>query len=226
MKVFVSHSMKDQSILDGIRNPLKAHGIELLLAEHEIDLKNSTTDKIKKMIESCHLGLILLTKEGLKSGFVREEIGYLEAKQKPSLIIFEKGVKKMYGGFKFGCDNVELDPNFPEKAVESVNQILIKMRKFFIFLLLGPSSLVAQKVDLSPISTTGQIIKHKYYTLSYSKQNKQAEWVFYLLTKKNSLGAVARKNNFRPDPLVSTGSASLKDYSKSGYDKGHLCPAA
>src|ERR1035437_1359762 len=100
------------------------------------------------------------------------------------------------------------------------------MRKFFIFLLLGPSSLVAQKVDLSPISTTGQIIKHKYYTLSYSKQNKQAEWVFYLLTKKNSLGAVARKNNFRPDPLVSTGSASLKDYSKSGYDKGHLCPAA
>ena len=92
--------------------------------------------------------------------------------------------------------------------------------------MLGPSSLVAQKVDLSPISTTGQIIKHKYYTLSYSKQNKQAEWVFYLLTKKNSLGAVARKNNFRPDPLVSTGSASLKDYSKSGYDKGHLCPAA
>lgn len=125
MKVFVSHSMKDQSILDGIRNPLKVNGIELLLAEHEIDLKNSTTEKIKKMIESCHLGLILLTKEGLKSGFVREEIGYLEAKQKPSLIIFEKGVKKMYGGFKFGCDYVELDPNFPEKAVESVNQILI-----------------------------------------------------------------------------------------------------
>jgi endonuclease G len=87
-------------------------------------------------------------------------------------------------------------------------------------------SISAQKVDLSPISTTGQIIKHKYYTLSYSKQNKQAEWVFYLLTKNNSLGAVERKNNFRPDPLVTTGSASLKDYSKSGYDKGHLCPAA
>jgi endonuclease G len=46
------------------------------------------------------------------------------------------------------------------------------------------------------------------------------------LTKKNSLGAVDRKNNFRPDPLVTTGSASLNDYSKSGYDKGHLCPAA
>jgi endonuclease G, mitochondrial len=100
------------------------------------------------------------------------------------------------------------------------------MRKLFILLLLGSSSLVAQKVDLSPISTIGQIVKHKYYTLSYSRQNKQAEWVFYLLAKKNSMGTVKRKNNFRPDPLVSTGSASLADYKNSGYDKGHLCPSA
>jgi endonuclease G len=101
------------------------------------------------------------------------------------------------------------------------------MKKLIVVLIFSYSvNLMAQKPDLLPVSITGQIVKHKYYTLSYSKQNKQAEWVFYLLTKKNSLGAVERKNNFRPDPLVSTGSASLKDYSKSGYDKGHLCPAA
>lgn len=101
---------------------------------------------------------------------------------------------------------------------------IFKYTFIIIFLILG-NSILAQNVDLLPISTTGQIIKHKYYTLSYSQQNKQAEWVFYLLTKANSLGAVERKNNFRPDPLVSTGSASLEDYKNSGYDKGHLCPA-
>jgi len=99
MKVFVSHSMKDQSILTGISSALNSHGIELLIAEHEMDLKNSITEKIKKMIETCDLGLILMTKHGIKSGFVREEIGYLEAKQKSSLIIFEKGLEKQYGGF-------------------------------------------------------------------------------------------------------------------------------
>jgi len=87
-------------------------------------------------------------------------------------------------------------------------------------------NLMAQKPDLLPISTTGEIVKHKYYTLSYSEKNEQAEWVFYLLTKANSIGAVERGNNFRPDPSVPTGSASLLDYRNSGYDKGHLCPAA
>ena len=87
-------------------------------------------------------------------------------------------------------------------------------------------NLMAQNTDLLPNSTTGEIVKHKYYTLSSSVENEQAEWVFYLLTKANSIGAVERVNNFRPDPLVPTGSASLLDYRNSGYDKGHLCPAA
>jgi endonuclease G len=99
-------------------------------------------------------------------------------------------------------------------------------RSVLLFFLLVCSTLAGQKVDLLPISTTGQIVKHKYYTLSYSQKNKQAEWVFYLLTKADSSGTVKRKNNFRPDPLISSGSASLVDYKNSGYDKGHLCPAA
>ena len=54
------------------------------------------------------------------------------------------------------------------------------MRIVFLFLFLTFANLiVAQKVNLLPISTTGQIIKHKYYTLSYSEHNKQAEWVFF-----------------------------------------------
>ncbi|MDI9309532.1 MAG: DNA/RNA non-specific endonuclease [Limnohabitans sp.] len=76
-----------------------------------------------------------------------------------------------------------------------------------------------------PKSTTGVIIKHQFYTLSYSERHEQAEWVAYEL-KKSDLG----KSNFkRPyfieDPLVSSGSANWKNYNHSGYDRGHLCPA-
>jgi endonuclease G len=36
----------------------------------------------------------------------------------------------------------------------------------------------------------------------------------------------ARPNTFRPDFEVRTESATPRDYNSSGYDKGHLCPAA
>ena len=72
----------------------------------------------------------------------------------------------------------------------------------------------------------GEIIKHNYFTLSYIEKHEQAEWVHYLLTKEMINGTAKRKDNFRKDPAVSTGSASPKDYTASGYDRGHLASAA
>ncbi len=73
---------------------------------------------------------------------------------------------------------------------------------------------------------TGELVKHTYYTLDYNEPHEQANWVYYHLQTKNINGGVKRTNNFRPDPEVSTGSAVTSDYTKSGYDRGHLCPAA
>ena len=79
--------------------------------------------------------------------------------------------------------------------------------------------------DLLPTSTTGQVVKHTYYVLSYSEVHEQPEWVYYKLTASFVKGPVSRTDDFRPDPEVSTGSAQLYDYKGSGYDRGHLCPA-
>jgi endonuclease G, mitochondrial len=81
--------------------------------------------------------------------------------------------------------------------------------------------------DWLPAGGSGSTVKHTYYTLSYSEKHEQAEWVAYELTKANLTGErVKRNDNFRPDPDVKTGSASPNDYRGSGYDRGHLCPAA
>ncbi len=86
---------------------------------------------------------------------------------------------------------------------------------------------IPQKVigSLEPVSK-GEIIKHTYFSLAYSEDDEQAYWVFYHLTPELINGTQSRTDDFRPDPIVSTGSASLADYSGSGYDRGHLCPAA
>jgi endonuclease G len=84
----------------------------------------------------------------------------------------------------------------------------------------------SQGFDYLPSSTTGQIVKHTYYALSYSATHKQAEWVAYELTKQNlEMGFTKRTDDFRPDPLITSTSAALADYKNSGYDRGHLCPA-
>ena len=76
-----------------------------------------------------------------------------------------------------------------------------------------------------PTSTTGQIVHHDGYSLSYSEKHEQAEWVAYELKKAH----LSRTNHKRPyfeiDKAVKTGAASWRNYKKSGYDKGHLCPA-
>jgi endonuclease G len=74
---------------------------------------------------------------------------------------------------------------------------------------------------------SGDLVRHTYYTLSYNEKYEQANWVYYVLTDSMVIaGGQERSNKFKTDPLVSTGSAKSADYTKSGYDRGHLCPAA
>jgi endonuclease G len=80
-------------------------------------------------------------------------------------------------------------------------------------------------VSYLPTSTTKQIVKHKYYTLSYNEKYEQAEWVAYELKKEYLKNGNYKRPYFIEDPNVTTGSADWRNYKKSGYDKGHLCPA-
>lgn len=79
--------------------------------------------------------------------------------------------------------------------------------------------------DFLPSSTTNQIIRHDYFTLSYNEKYEQAEWVAYELKKNYIKSSDFKRPYFIQDPKVKTGSADWRNYKKSGYDKGHLCPA-
>ena len=79
--------------------------------------------------------------------------------------------------------------------------------------------------DFTPLGKNDEVVKHTYYTLSYSEQDEQAEWVYYELNSNQLNSDISRSNNFRKDPYISTSSAQLYDYKGSGYDRGHLAPA-
>lgn len=74
---------------------------------------------------------------------------------------------------------------------------------------------------------TSLVIDHDFFKLSYSENDEQAEWVAYELKGANLRSfSFERRSSFRKDPKVPTESASPSDYTNSGYDRGHLAPAA
>lgn len=76
-------------------------------------------------------------------------------------------------------------------------------------------------------SATDAIIERPYYTIRYNEEHEQAMWVAYKLVADSlAKPTFERKDDFREDPRVKTGSATLADYKGSGYDRGHLAPAA
>lgn len=76
-----------------------------------------------------------------------------------------------------------------------------------------------------PSSTTGEVVEHSHFALSYSEPFEQAEWVAYALKKEHLTNDNRKRPYFIEDPMVKTKSADWRNYRGSGYDRGHLCPA-
>lgn len=71
-----------------------------------------------------------------------------------------------------------------------------------------------------------QVIRHEGYTVSYNSDYRIANWVAYELTGKEAKSSKAsRSNKFVPDPEVKGATATNEDYTRTGYDRGHLAPA-
>ena len=80
-----------------------------------------------------------------------------------------------------------------------------------------------------PVSTADRdeiILKRMAYTLSYNEAMKNPNWVAWELTRKETYGKEERSNNFVPDPDLSEPRAKSNDYTRTGYDRGHMAPAA
>lgn len=80
-----------------------------------------------------------------------------------------------------------------------------------------------------PLCTAGQQeqrIAHIGYQVSYNSDWHLPNWVAYQLTAEEVAGEEARSNKFLPDPLVDGDPVLTSDYTHSGFDRGHMAPAA
>lgn len=82
-------------------------------------------------------------------------------------------------------------------------------------------------MQTSPKGTPEQILKRTGYVASYNKTTLLPNWVAWHLTAQRTEGSAKRSGvDFAEDTEVPEPRATDWDYYNSGYDRGHMCPAA
>lgn len=82
-------------------------------------------------------------------------------------------------------------------------------------------------MQTSPKGTPEQILKRTGYVVSYNKTTLLPNWVAWHLTAERTEGSAKRSGvDFAEDTEVPEPRATDWDYYNSGYDRGHMCPAA
>jgi endonuclease G len=112
------------------------------------------------------------------------------------------------------------------------------MKKLLALLLLLPIISLANPIDDkckqhvvygAPALKDGdnQYLCRTSYAVNYNYKTKVAYYVVEHITPEKLVKSTSRKDDFREDPEVPVNHRStLSDYAKSGYDRGHMAPAA
>lgn len=84
----------------------------------------------------------------------------------------------------------------------------------------------APGTELPAFGEGEDIVRHTGYTASYNHTTLCPDWVAWELTAEETRGSHEQQRLFSRDPDVSFPKASREDYSRSGWDKGHMAPHA
>ena len=105
--------------------------------------------------------------------------------------------------------------------MKSIRQIIV----YIICVWIAPLE-AQQNLCLPSVSDKENITKHTAYYTSYSHTMGQPLWVAYELNRTRLIKVAKRAGRFKTDPLISPKTVRHEDYTHSGFDRGHLAPAA
>ncbi len=87
------------------------------------------------------------------------------------------------------------------------------------------STLFAQGEEFLPSGSCPKIVHYQYYSFCYDKNHRQASWTKHQITLERINGKQKRTNDYRADHKMND-AVTERDYKGSGFDRGHLVPAA
>ena len=116
-KVFISHSTQERGLVITLANLLTKFGVEVFVAEWYLSPGEPLDRKVFSQIEKADCVVVLLTRNGLRSNWLHQEIGYAIKVGKPIIPLVEKGVDPRDLAALQGKEYIEYEPLQPQGAL-------------------------------------------------------------------------------------------------------------
>lgn len=130
-KVFISHSTRYRKLVIALANTLSKFGIKVFVAEWYLTPGQKLDRKVFANLDNADCVVVLLTRNGIRSNWVQQEIGYALKISKPLIPLVEKGIPPGDLGALQDRDYIEYDPSQPQHALIKTSTYvkLLKLKK-------------------------------------------------------------------------------------------------
>jgi len=127
MKVFVSHSTKDMHLVEEFKRLVEAKGIEAYVAVKDVQPGGMLSDKLVRNIQTSNCLVAILTKDGVMSGTLQNELGVAKASKIRIVPLVEEGVNPE--GVLSGVEQLRFNKDHPEQALKDAAIYLSTLKK-------------------------------------------------------------------------------------------------
>lgn len=130
-KVFISHSTRDQGLVISLANLLARFGVEVFVAEWYLTPGERLDKKVFEQIQKSDCVVVLLTRSGIRSNWVHQEIGYSLQQSKQIIPIVERGIDSKDLAALQGMEYIEYDPHQYQQALIKLSTYVrsLKLKK-------------------------------------------------------------------------------------------------
>ncbi len=130
-RVFISHSAQDQGLVISLANLLSKFDVDVSVAEWYLTPGERLDDKVLEQIKKSDCIVALLTRNGMRSSWVQQEIGFSLQRGKPVIPMVEKGIEPKDLAALQGREYIEYDRYEYQQALSKLSTYVksLKLKK-------------------------------------------------------------------------------------------------